>query len=132
MPQDEIKVPDALPDEDVAEIEHLVLVRIMRLNAVVNGIVLGLFFGVGLFMATLILVLKSGDVVGPHLSLLGQYLPGYSVTWGGSFIGLVYGLVLGFVGGAFGALVYNGIASHREHRANGAARRTSSTREGQG
>ena len=131
MAQSEIRAKDALIDEDVEEIEQLVLVRIMRLNAVVNGVVLGLLSGVGLFLLTVILVLKGGEVVGPHLGLLGQYLPGYSVTWGGSFIGLAYGLVLGFVGGAFGALIYNAIASRREHRANGAAQRKSGTHEGQ-
>ena len=52
-----------------------------------------------LFLATLILVLKGGDVVGPKLELLENYFPGYSVTLPGSLLGLGYGFFSGFVGG---------------------------------
>ena len=40
-------------------------------------------------------MLKGGPVVGPHLELLGQYLIGYRVTFGGSFVGLAYGFLAG-------------------------------------
>jgi hypothetical protein len=95
-------------------LEDIVMVRVMRLNAVVNGIAFGLLGGLTFFVLTLWLVLKGGPIVGPHLGLLGQYLPGYSVTVGGSFIGLGYGLVIGFLFGAFIAVVYNGIVHARE------------------
>lgn len=36
---------------------------------------------------------------GPHLELLGYFLPGYSVSWGGAFIGLGWGMVVGYLAG---------------------------------
>jgi hypothetical protein len=80
----------------------------------VQGIVTGIVVGLGIFIAPNWLVLKGGAVVGPHLSLLGQFLPGYRVTFVGSLIGLVYGLVGGFVGGYLVASLYNWIVALRE------------------
>jgi len=70
-------------------------------------------FGLGVFIATNILVLKGGEVVGPHLALLGQYFIGYRVTFLGSLIGLAYGLVIGFGIGYGVAFLYNWIAALR-------------------
>ena len=97
-------------------LEKMVLTRVMRLSLVVNGITIGLLLGLFIFAATIFLVLKGGPVVGPHLSLLGHFLPGYSVTVVGSFIGLGYGLVLGFILGVFIAFVYNRMVDYREAR----------------
>ena len=47
-------------------------------------------------MATVILVAKGGEPLGPHLGLLAQFFPGYTVTWAGSVLGLAYGFVSGF------------------------------------
>ena len=64
-----------------------------RLNARAWGIALGLLGGGGLFVATMFLLIKGGQNVGQHLSLLRAYFPGYSVTIPGSFIGFIYGFV---------------------------------------
>ncbi len=80
---------------------------IQRLNARAWGIAVGLLGGLGLFTATNVLVLKGGPTVGQHLSLLGQYFPGYSVTFLGSIIGFVYLFVLGYILGRLIGLVYN-------------------------
>ena len=83
---------------------------VVRLNAKLTGFVLGFLFGFGLFLATLILVIKGGQVVGPHLGLLSQYFPGYRVTFLGSFVGFFYGFLTGFwIGWVIGA-VYNKVA----------------------
>jgi hypothetical protein len=103
-----------MANDNETALEDIVMVRVMRLNALVNGIAFGLLGGLTLFILTLWLVIKGGPVVGPHLGLLGQYLPGYSVTVGGSFVGLAYGLLIGFLFGAFVAVVYNGIVHARE------------------
>ena len=58
-----------------------------RLHGRAWGIATGMFLGLGLFLATIILVLRDGPNMGEHLSLLSVYLPGYSVSVGGSFIG---------------------------------------------
>jgi hypothetical protein len=115
-----------LPEHEPAS-EQLVLTRLLHLNALVYGLVTGVSAGLMLFVATNWLVLKGGDVVGPHLSLLSQFFVGYRVTFGGSFIGLLYGCLLGFVGGYSVARTYNwfaslrgGLKTEREDRVEGA------------
>jgi len=78
-----------------------------RLNARAWGIALGLLGGGGLFAATMILLIKGGQNVGQHLSLLRAYFPGYSVTIPGSFIGFIYGFVVGYALGRLIGTVYN-------------------------
>jgi hypothetical protein len=81
----------------------------VRLNAHAWGLALGIVFGVGLLVATNILVLKGGRVVGPHLALLGAYLPGYRVTFAGSVVGLIWGAVIGYAAGWVLGSVYNAL-----------------------
>jgi hypothetical protein len=83
---------------------------ILRLNARAWGIALGLLFGLGLFTATNVLVLKGGRQVGPHLALLAVYFPGYSVSFVGSLIGFVYAFVIGYALGRLIGTVYNRLA----------------------
>jgi len=83
---------------------------LLKLNARAWGIAIGLLLGLGLFLATVVLLLKGGSTVGPHLALIGAYLPGYRVTWSGAFIGFVYLFVIGYaigrlIGGVYNALV---------------------------
>ena len=92
-------------DPSVNEVE---LYRaIQRLNERAWGVAVGLLGGVGLFVATNILVIRGGPTVGQHLGLLAQYFPGYRVTFVGSFIGFVYVFVLGYVLGRLIGKVYN-------------------------
>ena len=95
-------------------LEEIVLTRLLRLNATVQGIVTGIVVGLGVFIATNWLVLKGGEVVGPHLALLGQFFIGYHVTFVGSLIGFAYGFACGFVGGYFVARIYNWFVDRRE------------------
>ncbi len=94
--------------------EEVVLTRLLRLNAVVHGVVAGIVIGLGVFIATNWLVLKGGNPVGPHLSLLNQFFIGYRVTFVGSLIGLAYGFFCGFIGGYFIARMYNWLVDLRE------------------
>jgi hypothetical protein len=87
---------------------------LLRMNARAWGIAFGLMLGLGLFLATNILVIRGGEVVGPHLSLLGVFLPGYSVTFAGSLIGFVYLFVIGYAGGRLIGEVYNRLARPRD------------------
>ena len=80
---------------------------ILRLNERAWGIAVGMLLGMGLFVATIVLVLKGGPQVGLHLSLLGRYFPGYSVTFVGSIIGFIYCFVLGYILGRIIGSVYN-------------------------
>ena len=80
---------------------------ILRLNSRAWGIALGLLLGGGLFLATIVLVIKGGPDVGQHLSLLSVFFPGYRVTVLGSLIGFVYAFVLGYALGRLVGTVYN-------------------------
>lgn len=75
------------------------------------AIVFGMVGGVGLFLATVWLLIKGGDPVGPTLGLLGNYFPGYAVTWPGALIGFVYGALVGGIAGWSTAWIYNRVAS---------------------
>jgi hypothetical protein len=90
-------------------LEEVVLTCLMRLNAVIYGIVFGILAGLMMFVATIWLVIKGGPVVGPNLGLLSQFLIGYHVTVGGAFLGLIYGFIIGFVIGFAVATIYNWI-----------------------
>lgn len=80
---------------------------LVRLNEHGWGIAFGLLAGIGLFAATLTLVIRGGETVGPHLGLLGIYLPGYEVTMTGAVIGLLYGIALGYAAGFLVGALYN-------------------------
>ena len=108
------RVHDAVtPDDSVERLEDVILTRIIRLNALVQGVVTGLLGGLAIFVATNLLILKGGPVVGPHLALLGQFFIGYRVTFLGSLIGFTYGFATGFCVGYFMATVYNRMVARR-------------------
>lgn len=93
--------------EPVDQTEQILERAVLRLNANILGIVLGIIAGLGIFVATNFLILKGGDVVGPHLGLLANFFPFYRVTFFGSIIGFGYGLLTGYVAGFVIATVYN-------------------------
>jgi hypothetical protein len=99
------------------DIEKIVLTRLVRLNATVQGIGTGMMVGLGIFIATNWLVLKGGNVVGPHLSLLGQFFIGYRVSFVGSLIGFGYGFLSGFTFGYLIAMFYNWIVGLKHGKA---------------
>jgi hypothetical protein len=94
-------------------LEDVVLVRVLRLNAVAQGVAVGVVVGLALFGATNWLVLRGGPVVGPHLGLLAQIFPGYRVSFLGSFVGFGYGFASGFGAGYFVSMVYNWLVVRR-------------------
>ena len=87
--------------------DELIDRSLMRLNAVATAIGLGLLFGLVLFVTTIVLALRDGPMAGPHLGLLSQYFPGYSVTVVGSFVGFVYAAIVGGVAGFLLAWITN-------------------------
>jgi hypothetical protein len=102
--------------KEVNRLEEVVLTRLLRLNAAVQGVVTGIIAGLGIFIATnwLLVTAEEGEVVGPHLSLLGQFFIGYEVSFLGSLIGFAYAFVCGFFGGYFVARIYNWTAGLKD------------------
>lgn len=80
-----------------------------RLDRLAFGVGVGAVAGLALFIATLVLVLKGGDVAGLNLRLLGQYFPGYRVTAAGSVVGLLYASAIGFACGWLFAFLRNAV-----------------------
>src|SRR6266540_2902745 len=95
------------------DLDPALAVRILRLEAVVQGIAWGLVAGLSLFLATNFLVLKGGRVIGPHLSLLRQFFIGYEVSFVGSLIGFAYAFACGFVAGYLVSRIYNRVVRRR-------------------
>jgi len=101
------------PNSDRSRELELLRKTIARLRASVVAVVFGLTSGAGLFIATAWLVIRGGQEVGLHLSLLNNYFPGYSVTWPGSFVGFFYGAVTGAIAGWSIGWLYNQIVDRR-------------------
>lgn len=78
-----------------------------KLHAQAWGVAAGFVFGFGLFAATIILVIIGGPNMGQHLGLLSIFLPGYSVSIVGAFVGFVYAFVIGYAMGRLIGSVYN-------------------------
>jgi hypothetical protein len=91
----------------------LIEIAVARLRAGILAAVFGMVGGAGLFVATAWLLIKGGENVGATLGLLGNYLPGYAVTWPGAIVGLLYGAAIGAAMGWTLARVYNRLARRR-------------------
>ena len=85
-----------------------------RYHPVALGVAFGSTLGASLFLATVVLVLRGGAVVGPNFSLLNNYFIGYSVTWPGAVVGLLEGAAIGFGGGYILARVINAVVGWHE------------------
>ena len=87
------------PEVAVEAFKEALVQAFAKLDRLAFGLSIGTMVGFLLFLATLGLVLKGGDVVGPNLQLLQHYFPWYRITLSGSFLGLGYGFLSGFVVG---------------------------------
>jgi protoporphyrinogen oxidase len=82
------------------EITEKVLMRVFaRIDKSAFATALGSVAGLVVFLATIFLLLKGGEVVGPRLQLLGQYFIGYTVSLKGAFIGMAYSFFWAFLFG---------------------------------
>jgi len=99
---------------DVAEpamADKVIVDAFARLDRTALGIAVGTLCGLSVFLATIVLLLRGGEVVGPNLALLGQFFLGYTVTASGAFIGLAYGFAAGFLLGWLIGLLRNSLVS---------------------
>jgi hypothetical protein len=100
--------------------EEKLFTGILRLNAKIFGLILGLLMGSAVFLATNWLLIKGGHitptgeyVIGPHLQLLSQFFIGYRVSFLGSIIGFFYGFAIGTLCGAMIGWIYNRVVDFR-------------------
>jgi hypothetical protein len=89
--------------------DHEILAAVFaKMDVPAMTVAAGFLCSLLLFLATAILLMQTvpeNYPVGPNLSELGEYLPGYSVSWVGAFIGAGYGFLIGAIAG-FAAAVY--------------------------
>jgi protoporphyrinogen oxidase len=71
-------------------LEKLLMRAFARIDKLGFATALGSVGSLLIFLATILLALKGGEVVGPNLQLLSQYFTGYTVTVKGAFIGMAY------------------------------------------
>lgn len=103
----EVKTHEVETREVIETVQEAFTYAFPKLDPVAFGVAFGVVTGLALFAVTLFLVLKGGNVVGPNLGLLNQFLFGYSVTLAGAFVGLAYGFGIGLLGGFGTALLRN-------------------------
>jgi hypothetical protein len=95
---------------DGAQAERIVRFAFARIDHVAFGIALGVVCAIGLAAATAFLLVKgapSGQPIGPHLALIAQFLPFYSVSWFGVIVGAIGAGIAGFVFGTVTAMAWN-------------------------
>ena len=90
--------------------EEILARSVIKLDGHLLGLTFGIMCGLTIFIATDFLVIKGGNNVGAHLSLLSQFFPGYSVTFLGSLCGTVYGFIFGYICGWIVGVVYTAMA----------------------
>ncbi len=71
----------------------------VRLNVWISALGVGLGLGLLLFFGTNLSVVLS-QRPGRYLNLLGVFLPGYSASIGGAWVGLLWGTIYGAISGA--------------------------------
>src|SRR6266545_3350769 len=91
------KTPEVAEAARKTGLPPAVVLVLAHLDPRAFGVALGLVMGLFLWVGTVILVIRGGEIVGPNLVLLSQYFVGYRVSLGGSFIGFFYASVVGFI-----------------------------------
>ena len=85
----------------------------MKLNSVALGLTLGVIWGLGVFCIAWWVIAFEGTT--HDLLVLGHIYRGFEVSPQGSFIGLIWGLVDGIIGGWLIAAVYNFFAKPKSN-----------------
>ena len=77
----------------------------MKLNAKTMALTCGIFWGLAVFLGTVWLLITGS--AGTTASLLGKFYIGYSLSFTGAIIGLIWGFVDGLICGFIFAWLYN-------------------------
>lgn len=80
----------------------------MKLNVKAMALTIGILWGASVFLMTWWLIAR-GEMLGEKTPL-GMFYLGYEVSAKGSFIGLLWAVPDGMIGGAILALLYNKLA----------------------
>jgi hypothetical protein len=104
VPSDDVGVPNDTIPKQLASV-------LAPIDRRAFGVAFGTVCGLGVFLLTVADLLLHPNP-GLNLALLGQYFPGYRVSWAGSLVGLAWAFAAGFCAGWFLAFIRNlGIAA---------------------
>ena len=78
-----------------------------RMDKLAFATAIGSVCGSVIFLATIWLIIRENEIVGPSLGLLGEYFIGYTVSLKGAFIGTGYSFLWGFIFGWLFAYLRN-------------------------
>jgi len=88
-------------------VDKAIISAFSRLDKLAFATAVGTVSGLAIFLTTIFLIIKGGNVIGPNLELLSQYFIGYTVSFKGSLIGLGYSFLWGFIFGWLFAYLRN-------------------------
>jgi protoporphyrinogen oxidase len=87
------------PGTDRIVTEKILIKAFARMDKLALAAATGSMSGLLVFLATIWLLFKGGEAIGPNLQLLSQYFAGYTVTVKGAFIAFGYSFGWGFLFG---------------------------------
>lgn len=87
---------------------------ILRLSAIPLGVAIGAAIGGALFLSTSFLVIRGTAENSVHAALLGNYLPGYTVSIMGGLLGAAELFTLVFLSCVTLAIIYNKVVDIRQ------------------
>ena len=98
-----------------ATTEERALIRraVVRMRTRIMAVLFAVVAGLAVWIATAWLLIQGGPEVGKHLVLLHNYMPGFTMSWGGAFVGLFWGALYGALVGWVFAWVYNQVVERR-------------------
>jgi hypothetical protein len=111
----------AINDHATSVNDQQLLAAAIKFNSIIFGLVSGIFSALVLFVLTHASLAIWGEHAGGYLGLLGVFLPGYTVTTVGSFIGAFWVFIFAGLGGLFtywsyARMVGKDIASYVDRR----------------
>jgi len=92
---------------DTNKVSKALLAAFAPLHRLAMGVAAGVVLGGLVFLMTASVLIRGPYQGWPNLALLGHYFLGYTVTWFGALIGLLWGFAVGFLMGWGFALLRN-------------------------
>ncbi len=83
----------------------------MKFNVKSFSLTCGIVWGLTILLSTFWMVITGAS--GKTLGKLSKFYLGFSVSWGGAFIGMVWGFVDGLIVGALFAWLYNKLSAEK-------------------
>ena len=102
--QEEVEFPEGEIDKVIS---HAFSRAFPKMDPVAFGAAWGSVLGISLFILVLIVLRNQWAEVGIKIYLLSQFFPGFSISYGGSILGLIYGFIVGYLFGWLIAFLKN-------------------------